>query len=83
MRFYLFSTLIFLASCSSKDTKMCDCLEAGEKLNILSAKLLTSDVTQKLKDEMIKLKTEKTVKCKDFQTMGGEEMLKLKAECQK
>jgi hypothetical protein len=44
---------------------------------------LTSEVTEKQKKDLFRLRAEKDKKCKDFQTMGGEEMLKRKAECQK
>jgi len=81
MRFYPFILLVFLFSCNAKDQKMCDCLEAGDKLNQLSAELLVNEVTPSQKAEMEKLKAAKAEKCKDFQTMSGEEMLKRKAAC--
>lgn len=81
MRFYPFVLLFVLFSCGSKDQQMCDCLEAGEKLNQLSAELLVSEVTPSQKKEMEALKADKETKCADFQTMGGEEMLKKKAAC--
>jgi hypothetical protein len=83
MRYYLFIPAFLLFSCGTKDTKMCECLEVGEELNQLSAKLLTSEVTEQQKKDLFRLRAEKDKKCKDFQTMGGEEMLKRKAECQK
>jgi len=83
MRYYLFISVFILFSCGAKDTKMCECLEVGEELNQLSAKLLTSDVTEQQKKDLFRLRAEKDKKCQDFQTMGGEEMLKRKAECQK
>lgn len=82
MRFYLFSLLFLLFSCGSGDQKICQCLEAGDRLNHLSARLLESEVTPQLKAEMLKLKEEKAEKCKQFESMGGEEMLKRKAECE-
>ena len=82
MRFYLFISLFFLFSCGSGDKKICDCLEAGDKLNQLSAQLLEGEVTPEKKAEMLKLKKEKIKKCEEFQTMSGEEMLKRKAECE-
>lgn len=83
MRFYLFISLfLFLFSCGSKDTKMCDCLEVSNRLNQLSSELLINDVTEEQKKEMKALQKEKEQKCEDFQTMSGEKMLKLKEECQ-
>ncbi|MES2589317.1 MAG: hypothetical protein V4622_10070 [Bacteroidota bacterium] len=81
MKYFYFSITILLFSCVSKDTKMCDCLEAGEKLNDFSAKILMKEVSQKEAQEMKKLKAEKAKKCADYQKMSGEEMLKRKAEC--
>ncbi len=82
MRFYLFIVLFLLFSCGSGDQKICKCLEAGDRLNHLSAELLEGEVTPEKRSEMLKLKKEKELKCKDFQNMGGEEMLKRKAECE-
>ena len=83
MRFYLFTALSFvLLACGSKDTKMCDCLEVSDRLNQLSSELLINDVTPAQKKEMKSLQKQKDKKCKDFQTMSGEEMLKLKEDCQ-
>lgn len=82
MRFYLFISLFLLFSCGSGDQKICECLEAGDRLNQLSAELLEGEVTPAKKEEMLKLKQEKNRKCKEFESMGGEEMLKRKAECE-
>ena len=82
MRYCIFLSGFLLFACGTKDTKMCECLEVGEKLNQLSAKLLVNEVTEKQKEELFRLRAEKEKKCKDFQTMGGEEMLKRKAECE-
>lgn len=60
---------------------MCSCLEAGDKLNEFSAKVLQGQANQADVKKMKKLKAEKTKKCADFQTMSGEEMLKKKATC--
>jgi len=79
---YLLPALIFcLCACGPTDPKMCDCLDAGDKLNQFSSKLLSKEATPKEVAEMKKLKADKTSKCKDYQTMSGEEMLKRKAEC--
>ncbi|MFN5417967.1 MAG: hypothetical protein ACK5B9_12990 [Flavobacteriia bacterium] len=73
--------IFILFSCNSRDPKMCDCLDAGDKLNKFSSKLLTKEASQKDVAEMKKLKAEKAKKCADFQMMSGEEMLKKKATC--
>lgn len=82
MRFYLLISLSsVLLACGSKDTKMCDCLEVSDRLNQLSSELLINDVTEAQKKEMKSLQKEKDQKCEEFQTMSGEEMLKLKEDC--
>lgn len=86
MKVLLFSASLFflfgitLTSCGGKDT-ICDCIEAGEKLNKESHKLLTKTPTEADAKKMKELKKVKEQKCKDFQTMSGEEMLERKATC--
>lgn len=82
MKYLLLCTAALLFSCTQRDKKMCDCLETGDKLNKLSSELLQNSVTKTQKDELFKLRAEKDQKCKDFQTMSGEEMLKKKATCE-
>jgi hypothetical protein len=60
---------------------MCDCLEAGDKLNDFSAKMLQKAPSEADQKKMIRLKKQKELKCADFQMMSGEEMLKRKATC--
>ena len=81
MKYILPFSILILFSCNSRDPKMCDCLDAGDKLNKFSSKLLTKEASQKDVAEMKKLKAEKAKKCADFQMMSGEEMLKKKATC--
>ena len=81
MKYILPFGIMLLFSCNSRDPKMCDCLDAGDKLNKFSSKLLTKEASQKDVVEMKKLKAEKVKKCADFQMMSGEEMLKKKASC--
>lgn len=73
--------LIFLGSCSSKDPKMCECLESGEKLNQFSSEIMMKEINASDAKKMQTLKADKTKKCADYQEMSGEEMLKRKAEC--
>jgi hypothetical protein len=73
--------LIILGSCNSKDPKMCECLNAGEKLNQFSSEIMMKEITSNDAEQMKILKKEKSKKCADYQEMSGEEMLKRKAEC--
>ena len=83
MKTILFSFIIFLlfSSCSD-NTQICDCLEAGEKLQNYSAKMFSKEASTKDLIEMKRLKKIQLEKCKDFQTMDGKKMLELKEECE-
>jgi len=57
-------------------------LEAGDKLNQHSAELLQKEtLTDEDQSKMTALKKAKEKECVDYQTMSGEEMLKLKESC--
>lgn len=72
---------ITLSSCSEPD-KICDCIAAGDELNKKSAEILSKVPTQKDEKEIIALRKEKAKKCKDFEKMGGPEMLERKKTCE-
>jgi hypothetical protein len=74
--------LVLIGSCTSKDPKMCACLEAGEKFNDYNASILMEVKTPEIVAKYKQLEKEKLEKCIDFQTMSGEEMLKKKATCE-
>ncbi len=82
MKYIYFSILALLFSCGTRDTKICDCLEAGESLNKFSSKMMLKDANSADLKEMKKLKENKRRKCVAYETMSGEEMLKLKANCE-
>jgi hypothetical protein len=79
--FFSISLLALLVSCSD-NTKICDCLEAGEKLQSFSVKMFSREASTKDLSEMKRLKKEQMQKCKDFQTMDGKKMLEFKKECE-
>lgn len=81
MKYIPFLAILFLFACSSRDQKMCDCLDSGEKLNRFSAKMLRKVPSEADQKKMKRLRDEKAKKCADFQMMSGEEMLKRKATC--
>jgi hypothetical protein len=74
-------SLFFFISCSSKDHKMCDCLEAGEKLNKFSSQIMLKEISSKNMRTMKMLKSDKNQKCKLYQKMSGKEMFELKEKC--
>jgi len=77
----LFTSLILLSSCSSKDEQFCNCLKAGDKLNSFSSNMFYKEITPKLEKEMQLLRATKASACKDYLTMDGEKMLEFKEEC--
>lgn len=83
MRILILSVAILsFTACSGRDDKMCDCLEISDKLNSLTYEALQGEITDGQKETILKVRAEKEEKCKDFETMGGEKMLKMKATCE-
>ncbi len=57
-------------------------MEAGEELNLYSAEILNeSEIDAKAELKMTELKARKKKLCKDYEVMGGAEMLELKKAC--
>jgi hypothetical protein len=78
----LFPLLFVLAACSGEKTPFCKCMEAGDELNAYSAEILDqSQIDEKVESKMNELKATKEELCKDYETMGGAEMLKLREDC--
>ncbi len=83
-KYFFASAFVFLLfSCSHKDEQFCDCLKAGEELNEYSSKLFDEVITPEIQKKMQELKAKKTTACKNYQKMGGPEMLELKENCGK
>ena len=73
--------LLFLASCSNKDEQFCTCLSEGEKLNEYTQQFFDKVPSIEEREELNKLKSAKISACKDYQTMGGDEMKAKKEAC--
>lgn len=57
-------------------------MEAGDNLNAYSAGILDqSEIDDKTESKMNELKATKEKLCKDYETMSGAEMLKLREDC--
>ncbi len=82
MRIFIILVALSLTACSGRDDKMCACLAISDKLNVLTAEALQGEITQEQKETIFKVRAEKEEKCKDFETMSGEKMLKMKATCE-
>ncbi len=83
MRIFILSVALFsLSACSGRDDKMCACLEISDQLNNLTFEALQGEITEGQKETILKVRAEKAEKCKDFETMSGEKMLKMKSTCE-
>lgn len=72
---------LMLWACSGKKDTICDCLEAGNKLNAKANEILQQGSSEKGEQELQQLKADKKKKCAEFETMGGEEMKKRMEDC--
>lgn len=68
-------------SCSKRDDKFCNCMEAGEKLNNFSKELLERGAKQEDEVKIQELRAAKDSACVDYYTMGGDAMREKKKEC--
>ena len=75
--FALFTLL--LTSCS-EDT-ICDCIRTSDELTNKYEELRTKELTAEGQKEVKKLIETKKAKCKEFERMGGPEMMERKATC--
>ena len=82
MRIFIILIALSFTACSGRDDKMCDCLAVSEKLNVHTAEALQGEINEDQKQVILDLRKEKEEKCKDFETMSGEKMLKMKATCE-
>lgn len=80
MKKFLFISLV-LASCSSAPEGFCDCLEKGEQLNKITNEVLSGDLSNAKKDEMLKTRKEKKKLCAAFERAHGAEMREWKKSC--
>lgn len=72
---------VLLFSCSN-DQSLCRCIEAGDKVNKLSASFFNRDYSVLGKDSLDALISYRDSLCDDFKMMSGEDMLKLKQNCE-
>lgn len=72
---------VLLFSCAN-DQSLCRCIEAGDKVNKLSASFFNRDYSVLGKDSLDVLISRRDSLCDYFKMMSGEEMLKLKQNCE-
>lgn len=79
--FFFFGLLsLALFSCGGEDT-ICDCIRVSDKLTNKYEQLRHKGPTAADEKEVKALIKEKKTSCKEFEKMGGPEMLKRKATC--
>lgn len=79
-----FSILIFvvlLASCSSEPS-LCDCVEAGDAVNKISASLLDRVPTEEAMDSLKQAEKISDSICAPFKTMMPEDLQEKRKECE-
>ena len=81
MKKILFATLI-LVGCKSAPEGFCDCLEKGENLNRITNEVLSGDLSNAKKEEMLKARKEKEKVCAKFINSKGEQMREWQKECE-
>jgi hypothetical protein len=79
--FVVVFALAVLSSCREKDQRFCDCLKAGEELNVFSSKMMTGEVTKEQDAKLQQLMRKKAQVCEPYQTMKGPELLENKEGC--
>lgn len=80
--FVLIGIIAFVLTSCSRD-KICDCIEVGDTLNKKSAEVLSKINPSKEDAKVLKeLREKKKATCKEFETMGGPEMMERKASCE-
>lgn len=76
-----FFGLLSLATSACSEDSICDCIRVSDKLTNKYEQLRHKTPTSADEKEVKKLIQEKKAKCKEFEKMGGPEMLERKATC--
>ena len=73
--------VVLLASCSSKPS-LCDCVEAGDSVNKISASLFDRIPTEEARDSLKQAEKKRDSICAQYQTMMPEELQEKAKECE-
>lgn len=73
--------LTLLVSCNNNQT-LCDCVEAGDDVNKISASFFNRAPTQEGEDSLNVAKDKRDKLCEEFQDMLPKELHERAAECQ-
>ncbi len=77
---YIASFLFVFLSCGGKD-QICECIEAGNRLNEKANLVLRKEPTEADEKALIELRKTKKTACAEFETMGGPEMKERMETC--
>lgn len=82
MRTSFLFVLLLLGACSSDDTKLCDCIEAGEYVNELSASFFHREYSDLGKDSLDQAVLRRDELCQEFINMSADELQSLTSNCE-
>lgn len=80
----LFSFALFFSCSSNQETEnnaLCDCVEAGNFLNELSASYFGKEHTQASRDSIQEAKAKRDEICQEFQELNAIELQELAKDC--
>ncbi|HLV42076.1 MAG TPA: hypothetical protein VKY37_07345 [Brumimicrobium sp.] len=78
---FLFIVGLFV-SCNSSSNQLCDCVEAGDEVNRISASFFERLPTKEGEDSLIQAKKVRDELCLPFQQMMPKELHEKAAECE-
>ena len=80
-RSILFFGMVSLVSCSNDGEAFCECIEAGEELNIKTQEFFDRAPNEDEYQEIESLKNNKEKLCEPYKDMDGEQMKELQKSC--
>ena len=75
------TAILFFVSCS-QESKLCDCVEAGKKVNELSASFFNRTYSDLGKDSLDNAIQRRDLICEEFQEMSAEKLMQAKDDCE-
>ncbi|MDX1651232.1 MAG: hypothetical protein R3277_01995 [Brumimicrobium sp.] len=81
MRYIFFVFLFILVSCSNGESGLCECVEAGDVVNKMSAGLLEETYSKEKKAKFEEAIEYRDSMCKPYREMGPAELAKAAEKC--
>jgi len=82
MKIFTFLIIVGLLVSCNNSNQLCDCVEAGDEVNRISASFFDRPVTKEGEDSLIKAKKVRDEICSPFQEMMPKELHEKAAECE-